>query len=91
LSSCGKATAPAQPSPRPIAVESAFGARTQQSFTRIAASAPPHTTDSIGTAHSFDITSSPKGMYVPAMRRKTPAWSRRASQARVAGFQVGRW
>jgi hypothetical protein len=46
-----------------------LGARTQKSFSRIAASAPPQTTDRTGTAQAVDITTTATGVYVPAIRR----------------------
>ena len=61
VSSCGKATAPAQPSVRPIPADSHFGAWNQNSFNAMATSAPPQTTASTGIAQPFDITIRAKG------------------------------
>ena len=66
---CEIATAPTHPRARPMAAESHLGARTQRSLSRIAAIAPTQTTERTGTAQPFDITSNPKGVYVPAMSR----------------------
>lgn len=63
------AATPTQPSARPIADETHFGARSQTSFSAIAKTAPPQTTDSTEAAHPADMTSSPKGVYVPAMSK----------------------
>ncbi len=57
------------PSPSPIAAESFFGVPGQKSFRRIAAREPVHTIESTATAQSCERTSSPNGVYVPAIRR----------------------
>ena len=61
MRSCGKATTPTQPSVNPIAADSHFGARTQQSFKTIARNAPLQMIARIGIAQPFDMTMSPNG------------------------------
>ena len=63
------AATPTQPSARPIADETHFGVRGQKSFRAIARAAPLQTTDSTEAAHPADMTSNPKGVYVPAMSK----------------------
>jgi hypothetical protein len=63
---------PVQPSESPIAADAHFGVPAQKSFRSIAASAPPQTIASTGTAQPGESTSSPNGVYVPAIRRYTP-------------------
>src|SRR5439155_21881920 len=90
LRSWENAAALTQPSATPIAAESHFGARNQKSFNSVAPTAPVQTIVITGTAQSSDITSNLNGVYVPAISRKTPAWSRRESHTRTGGLQVGR-
>ena len=78
--SCGKTTTATQPSAIAIAAASHFGASTQANLSRIAASAPPQTTARIIVVQAPSSTSTAKGVYVPAINRKMPAWSTRRDQ-----------
>src|SRR5947209_5607491 len=68
LRSCGKTTTPTQPSPIPVTAASHFGASTQRNLSRIEAAAPDQTIPSTTTRQLPRSTSSPNGVYVPAIR-----------------------